>query len=605
MKVKALKRITIKYSLLMLLMLVMISSPMSSAEPTNWAAEYIERGVAQALFPEDLLEEYQSLITREEFARVSLKLYETLTNTTETKKIDNPFTDTNSDDVIKAYQLGIVSGVGENRFAPTQHITREQMAAMFYNTLNAISPVLVSERYPVNFTDNNQISSWAKNAVALLSNNNIITGVGSNRFSPRTNASREQAMVLSVKLFETYEEIDTTRIELRPTEISKRLSPAVVYIESFDKLGNVLGSGSGFNVNEAGHIFTNYHVIEGAFKLTVRFIDGNTYIVHHVMDYDVSRDVALLSLNSKALPIAPLGNSNLLINGEEILTIGSPIGLENTIADGLISNRSRVIDGLNFLQISAPISPGSSGGALVNLYGEIVGITTAQFINGQNLNLAIPINEVKKHMLVDRNLSLSELANMKVVGKLDYEDGSFYEGEMLKGLPDGMGILVYSNGDRYEGAFIAGEKSGTGKYFWENGDYYIGSFDFDTLHGKGTYYYNDGVTFRGVWAYDEIVENLEVPTPYVRAKSTTEIEIGWKDNQLGWYYRVYYAYSQDGPWYYFEDAYGYPRNLVWSGTYSANLYDLSPGTTFYFKVTSYIFDLESEPSNTVFTTTIK
>ena len=605
MNFKALKRMAIKYSVLMLLMLVMTSSSISSADPSNWASEYIERGVSQTLLPEDLLKDYQSLITREAFARLSLRLYETLTSTTETLMIDNPFIDTNSEDVIKAYQIGIVSGVGENRFAPSQQITREQMAVMFYNTLNAISPALVSERFSVNYSDSDQISSWAKNAVALLSNGNIITGVGNNRFSPRTNASREQAMVLSVKLYESYEDIDLNRVELRPTEISKRLSPAVVYIESYDALGNVLGSGSGFNVNESGHIFTNYHVIEGSSKLTVRFVDGNTYDVHHVMDYDVNRDVALLALNSKGLPTAILGNSSLLVNGEEILTIGSPIGLENTIADGLISNRSRVIDGLNFLQISAPISPGSSGGALVNLYGEIVGITTAQFINGQNLNLAIPINEVKQHMRVDQNLSLSTLASMKVVGKLDYDDGSFYEGEMLNGLPDGTGVLVYSNGDRYEGAFIAGEKSGTGKYFWENGDYYIGSFEFDTLHGSGTYYYNDGVTFRGVWAYDEIVENLEVPTPYVRAKSTSEIEIGWKDNQLGWYYRVYYAYSQNGPWYYFEDAYGYPRNLVWSGTYSANLYDLAPGTTVYFKVTSYIFDLESKPSTTVFTTTTK
>ena len=605
MKVVVDTQIRIKYFWVMLVFLIMLLAPISSAEPSDWALGYIERGLSQDLFPNELLADYQQFITREEYANLSLKLYETLTGSTENITIENPFTDTNAETVIKAYQLGIVSGVGEGKFDPTQRITREQMATMFYNTLNAISPELVSERYSINFADADQISSWAQNAVALLTEKDIIAGMGNNLFSPKTNASREQAMVLSLKLFEVYDDFDVNRVELRPSEISKRVSPSVVYIEAFDENGDILGSGSGFNVDTSGHIFTNYHVIEGAYKLTIRFIDGKVYEAHHVMDFDVNRDVALLSLETNDLPIALLGNSSLLINGEEIFTIGSPIGLENTIADGLISNGSRVIDGLNYLQISAPISPGSSGGALVNLYGEVVGITTAQFVNGQNINLAIPINEVKQYMRTDRNLSLMELASMKIVGKLVYDDGSYYEGEIQNGLPEGSGTLVYVNGDRYEGTFKAGEKSGIGEYHWANEDYYIGAFEFDTLHGMGTYYYADGITFTGVWAYDEIVENLEVPTPYVRAKSETEIEIGWKDNQLGWYYRVYYAYSETGPWFYFEDAYGYPRNLVWSGTYSANLYDLSPGTTVYFRLTSYIFDLESKPSNTVHTTTLK
>jgi hypothetical protein len=353
------------------------------------------------------------------------------------------------------------------------------------------------------------------------------------------------------------------------------------------------------NVDASGKIFTNFHVVEGASKITVKFVDEKSYDVLSLYAYDADRDVAVLKINGSGLPVVVFGNSSLLENGEEILTIGSPIGLENTISDGLISNRSRTLEGQVYLQISAPISPGSSGGALVNLYGEVVGITSAQFISGQNLNLAIPINEVKRFQSTNLNMSLGAFSKLKVEKRIDYDDGDYYIGEVIGGVPQGKGTMYYSNGDKYVGEFYDGLKEGFGIYYWADGERYEGEFYYDYLYGDGKYYYTDGVIFDGAWYYDEVIENRMVPEPYVRAVSNSEIEIGWEDNGMGWYYHVYYAFSPDGPWYYFEDSYGDVGDLSWQGVYSANLYDIDPGSTIYIIVSSYIFDIESEGSEMI------
>ncbi|MDP3057933.1 MAG: trypsin-like peptidase domain-containing protein, partial [bacterium] len=107
------------------------------------------------------------------------------------------------------------------------------------------------------------------------------------------------------------------------------------------------------------------------------------------------RDIAILKIAGVGLPTVELGDSSSISNGDTILTIGNPLGLQNTISQGLISSTNRVINGLNFIQISAPISPGSSGGVMVDYFGRVLGVTSASFVSGQNLNLAIPINEVK------------------------------------------------------------------------------------------------------------------------------------------------------------------------------------------------------------------
>ncbi|OJV66622.1 MAG: hypothetical protein BGO41_04145 [Clostridiales bacterium 38-18] len=585
--------------LVALLIFFTLSSTQAYAEPSSWSQTSIETGKSLELIPNELLSNYQTFITREEFAEMVVRLYERLSGETVKLTIQNPFIDTTNSEILKAYQIGIISGTSATQFSPNASITREQIAVMFYKCLKIAMPSVISGPYTVNFTDSATIASYATEAVGYMNHEGILNGTGGNNVSPKGNATREQAMVLVTNTYSKFEGENTPKIELKPSEISKQVSPAVVYIETFDANGDLLGTGSGMNVEANGKIFTNFHVIEGASKITVKFVEGKSYEVVALYAYDADRDVAVLKINGTGLPTVVFGNSASLENGEEILTIGSPIGLENTISDGLISNRSRTLEGQNYLQISAPISPGSSGGALVNLYGEVVGITSAQFVSGQNLNLAIPINEVKRFQSTNLNMSLGAFSKLKIEKRIDYDNGDYYIGEVVGGVPQGKGTLYYAIGDKYVGDFYDGLKEGDGIYYWANGERYEGEFYYDYMHGDGKYYYTDGVVFKGGWYYDEVIENQMIPAPYVKAVSNSEIEIGWADNGMGWYYRVYYAFSKDGPWYYFEDSNGDVGNLIWQGQYSANLYDIDPGSTIYIVVSSYIFDIESEDSKMI------
>ena len=192
-----------------------------------------------------------------------------------------------------------------------------------------------------------------------------------------------------------------------PREIYKAVSPAVVTIYTFDCDDSLLVSGSGFIVNPDGTIVTNYHVIESACSAVVCLPDGSEYEVDHIMDYSQQEDIAVLKINASGLPVVKLGNSDLIENGEKIFTISSPGGLGNTMSDGLVSNKFRQLDGYSFIQISAPISPGSSGGALLNSQGEVIGITTAGFSQAQNVNFAVPINLVRPYLLTDHYIYLA------------------------------------------------------------------------------------------------------------------------------------------------------------------------------------------------------
>jgi S1-C subfamily serine protease len=188
-------------------------------------------------------------------------------------------------------------------------------------------------------------------------------------------------------------------------EIARLLKPSIVYIEVYDSEGNVLGSASGVIATGDGKIFTNYHVVEGASSAKVTFADGRILSVLNIAGYDPKYDAVVLKVDADNLQPARFNSSDSAQIGDEIYTLGNPLGLEDTISDGLISTLNRVVDGDTFIQISAPISPGSSGGALINEQGEVIGITTAGLTDGQNLNFAIPSEDF--NAIKDQNLNLS------------------------------------------------------------------------------------------------------------------------------------------------------------------------------------------------------
>ena len=183
--------------------------------------------------------------------------------------------------------------------------------------------------------------------------------------------------------------------ELSSSEIYEKCSPAVFYITVYDKNGEGFAIGSGFFIDSEGTAVTNYHVIEGAYSAKIKRSDNQkSYNVLGVYDYSEKNDWAVIKVDGKDFPYLEI-DENSVKGGQQIFAIGNPQGLENTISEGLVSNPNRPLDGVPYIQISAPISPGSSGGALINKLGHVVGITTAGFDEGQNLNLAVPISVIK------------------------------------------------------------------------------------------------------------------------------------------------------------------------------------------------------------------
>ena len=184
--------------------------------------------------------------------------------------------------------------------------------------------------------------------------------------------------------------------------IAKAANGVIVSIITSDKDGHPVAQGSGFLVTKDGRIVTNYHVIKDASSAIIKLPDGAFYEVEGVIVFDKARDLAVIKAHGQNFRVVTLGNSDRIQVGEEVVAIGSPLSLESTVSSGIVSGIRNIEDeGGKFLQVTAPISPGSSGGPLFNMAGEVVGITTLYLKDGENLNFAIPVNDAKKLLLAD------------------------------------------------------------------------------------------------------------------------------------------------------------------------------------------------------------
>lgn len=192
------------------------------------------------------------------------------------------------------------------------------------------------------------------------------------------------------------------------TQVIERSLPATVQIDTKAdvKEGSTVrvrhGSGSGFFFRDDGYIVTNHHVIEGAKEVGVTLISGER-VLARVIGTDPASDIAVLKITtSQKVPTLPLGNSNELKQGEIVIALGNPMGLENTATVGIVSSTHRstfhvgLPNVLGYIQTDAAINPGNSGGALLNLRGEVIGINDAVLRNADNLGFALPISEAKR-----------------------------------------------------------------------------------------------------------------------------------------------------------------------------------------------------------------
>ena len=176
------------------------------------------------------------------------------------------------------------------------------------------------------------------------------------------------------------------------------LSNSVVMIKVYDNQNNVLSYGSGVVIHSKGYILTNLHVVTGGNLFSVLFEnETEEYLTYDFIKYHQEYDLAIIRVDKNCSPLTVKTDGDL-VRGQKIVAIGSPLGLFNSVSDGIVSG-FRDINGISMIQFTAPISNGSSGGALLDMRGRLVGLITAGFDKGQNLNLAVPFQKINQFAL--------------------------------------------------------------------------------------------------------------------------------------------------------------------------------------------------------------
>jgi S1-C subfamily serine protease len=174
-------------------------------------------------------------------------------------------------------------------------------------------------------------------------------------------------------------------------DIVARSKPGIIEIVAFDQQNQPTKSGTGFFITGDGVAVTNFHVIKGASSLAAVTNDGAFFAFEKVLYAPPGVDLAILKFAAHDAHWLKLGRSDTAVEGQRVLVIGNPHGLQGTVSDGLIA---AFRDNRSMIQITAPISPGSSGSPVLDESGQVIGVATLIEVGGQNLNFAIPVESV-------------------------------------------------------------------------------------------------------------------------------------------------------------------------------------------------------------------
>ena len=225
-------------------------------------------------------------------------------------------------------------------------------------------------------------------AVSSNSGNRVIPAVRSGRpaaqgsfpaANNRDRVGRSQGTIMQEKTFE---------------ELAQ-LASSIVMIAVLDGNGEPTATGSGIMIGKKGFILTNFHVVKRGVIFAVRIEDDEkVYVTSEVIKYNPQLDLAVLRIDRELNPLPVYDGRKKLVRGQRVVAIGSPLGLFNSVSDGIISGFRKIKD-VDMIQFTAPISSGSSGGAVLNMYGEIIGISTAGVDSGQNINLAVDYSNIR------------------------------------------------------------------------------------------------------------------------------------------------------------------------------------------------------------------
>ena len=181
--------------------------------------------------------------------------------------------------------------------------------------------------------------------------------------------------------------------EMNTAQIVEKIGPAVALVLTESSYSGESSQGSGVLIDDLRTIVTNVHVVEGSKEVKILFPDGQEFFVNGYVSADENRDLVMIRLpkNVKGISPVPLNIDNAIMIGQNVVAIGNPQGLVNSVSEGIISGIREFEPGTRVLQTTAALSPGSSGGGLFNRSGQLLGVTTFLHRNGQNLNFAFPM----------------------------------------------------------------------------------------------------------------------------------------------------------------------------------------------------------------------
>jgi tetratricopeptide (TPR) repeat protein len=260
-----------------------------------------------------------------------------------------------------------------------------------------------------------------------------------NRNSPRIISRRVSILCAVVFLFLPFIRLQSQ--DLLP-ELVRRIKPSAVAIETFDSRGEKLSRGSGFFI-AADRVVTNRHVIDNAFRAEVHSYNGSIYPVRGVIAVDAEGDLALLRVEAPPNQVRPLLlDKTSPQEGESVVVIGNPFGLEGSVTNGIVSAVRDIPTFGRIIQITAPISPGSSGSPVVNMQGQVIGVATLQITGGQSVNFAIPSERISQ-LQSGALLSLSDLVATSGRNKRAKAVQSFRDGLSFLSKDDCENALPY------------------------------------------------------------------------------------------------------------------------------------------------------------------
>ena len=402
-----------------------------------WYQTYVDYAISNRIIYSDSYRNFDAFATRSQFAQIFAKALPDDALMTINQVADNSIPDVDmqssySGDVYKLYRAGILTGNDEKgTFTPNTNIQRCAVAAIISRMANAN----LRQHITLNNPDSGKLPT-------------------------------------SEEIYSLY-------------------SPAVFYIDVLDSYGDPFASGSGFFIDESGIAVTNYHVIEGASAGIITIpASQKTYDIAGVYCYNKEQDWAVIQVRGSGFPYLEIGSDKDVHVGQKVYTIGSPLGLQNTISEGLLSNKYYANEYVNYYQISAPISSGSSGGALLNEKGQVIGITTMEFIYGQNLNHAVPMHYVTLNFDRSKYKTLVEVMN---------------ENDLV---PPPKNIRVVKQED--DKAYIQWDKVNNADYYY----LYYQEYDEEYLWYDGDEYTDEPYRLQHAEEYSGVITGLEYGKVY-------------------------------------------------------------------------------------------